>query len=298
MSSRTLSKHVINQSLTPVSLSAGTNSRFLYVNSKLSNLSRRPSLLSDSSARTPKDTNLNVRMTNMKRDSVTKLSIDPDPVLAPPNSPNPSDNRTGGTSTDMESTPSDNWLRNSGTSSHLTTKALASESDTISEEKGSSETLKTGSGTGLNWSEHLSYLRTTTSGHTGLRSVGSSAFMKSFWAARSQQRNIQHHCFISDTTDVRQMEQALLQLLEDFHSGKLRAFAKDCSVDQMQAIREQQERLARLHFDLGARQELFAPLSDEGLRANQENMRHLMSSLQQLSMSIEKLQLFSKDNNQ
>lgn len=63
----------------------------------------------------------------------------------------------------------------------------------------------------------------------------------------------------------------------------------------MQGIREQQERLTRLHFDLGAQQDLFAPLSEEGLQANQENMQKLMGSLEQLSLSIEKLQLFSKD---
>lgn len=33
-----------------------------------------------------------------------------------------------------------------------------------------------------------------------------------------------HHCFLSEVPDVRRMEQALLQLLEDFHSGNLRAF--------------------------------------------------------------------------
>lgn len=66
-------------------------------------------------------------------------------------------------------------------------------------------------------------------------------------------------------------------------------------MEQMQGIREQQERLARLHFDLCAQQDLFAPLSEEGLLANQENMKKLMGSLEQLSLSIEKLQLFSKD---
>ncbi|KAK7873535.1 hypothetical protein R5R35_008787 [Gryllus longicercus] len=99
-----------------------------------------------------------------------------------------------------------------------------------------------------------------------------------------------------DVTDVRRMETALLHLLEDFHSGKLRAFGKDCSMEQMTGIREQQERLARLHFDLGAQQELFAPLSDEGLRAGQENMHRLMESLEQLSLSIEKLHSFSSDS--
>lgn len=92
-----------------------------------------------------------------------------------------------------------------------------------------------------------------------------------------------------DVTDVRQMEQGLLKLLEDFHSGKLRAFGKDCSMQQMTGIREQQEHLARLNFELGAQQELFAPLSDEGLRQGTENMHALMSSLEKLSISIEKL---------
>ncbi|PNF13919.1 hypothetical protein B7P43_G09861 [Cryptotermes secundus] len=102
----------------------------------------------------------------------------------------------------------------------------------------------------------------------------------------ASRRSCQHHSFLSDVTDVRRMEAALLHLLEDFHSGKLRAFGKDCSMEQMTGIREQQERLARLHFDLGAQQELYAPLSDEGLRAGQENMHRLMESLQQLSQEV------------
>jgi hypothetical protein len=39
-------------------------------------------------------------------------------------------------------------------------------------------------------------------------------------------RACQHHSFLSDVTDVRRMEAALLHLLEDFHSGKLRAFGE------------------------------------------------------------------------
>ncbi|XP_049806024.1 uncharacterized protein LOC126248744 isoform X2 [Schistocerca nitens] len=109
-------------------------------------------------------------------------------------------------------------------------------------------------------------------------------------------RSCQHHSFLSDVTDVRCMETALLHLLEDFHSGKLRAFGKDCSMEQMTGIREQQEQLARLHFDLGAQQELFQPLSDEGLRAGQENMQRLMDRLEQLSISIERLHSFSSDS--
>lgn len=67
-------------------------------------------------------------------------------------------------------------------------------------------------------------------------------------------------------------------------------------MEQMTGIREQQERLARLHFDLGAQQELYDPLSDEGLHAGQENMHRLMESLEQLSVSIERLHSFSSDS--
>ncbi|KAL0107178.1 hypothetical protein PUN28_015595 [Cardiocondyla obscurior] len=90
-----------------------------------------------------------------------------------------------------------------------------------------------------------------------------------------------------EVPDVRHMEQALLQLLEDFHSGNLRAFGKDCSMEQMTEIREQQERLARLHFELGQRQEVGGEQS--GLRQSSANMRHLLHRLQQLSVCIEKL---------
>ncbi|XP_028046337.2 uncharacterized protein LOC105831270 isoform X4 [Monomorium pharaonis] len=56
---------------------------------------------------------------------------------------------------------------------------------------------------------------------------------------------------------------------------------KDCSMEQMTEIREQQERLARLHFELGQRQEVGGEQS--GLRQSSANMRHLLHRLQQLS---------------
>ncbi|XP_067134637.1 coiled-coil domain-containing protein 28A-like isoform X1 [Centruroides vittatus] len=100
----------------------------------------------------------------------------------------------------------------------------------------------------------------------------------------------QQHSFLTDITDVRQMEQGLLQLLDDFHSGKLQAFGKDCTFEKMENVREQQERLARLHFDLNAQQEIYGPQSDEGRRMAKENLSKLIENLQQLSMSIEQLQ--------
>lgn len=57
-------------------------------------------------------------------------------------------------------------------------------------------------------------------------------------------------------------------------------------MEQMEGIRDQQESLAKLHFDLGARQEVYTPLSVEGLRASAESMDLLMSNLERLSVSI------------
>lgn len=39
-----------------------------------------------------------------------------------------------------------------------------------------------------------------------------------------EERPLKHHSFISEVPDVRHMERALIGLLEDFHSGKLKAF--------------------------------------------------------------------------
>lgn len=106
---------------------------------------------------------------------------------------------------------------------------------------------------------------------------------------RAMERPVQHHSFLTDVSEVRQMEQGLLQLMDDFQQGNLRAFGKDSRLRQMEAIREQQERLARLHFDVGAEQDLYPPLSEEGLRTSQKNMTTLMEKLAQLSESIERL---------
>ncbi|XP_030384226.1 coiled-coil domain-containing protein 28B isoform X2 [Scaptodrosophila lebanonensis] len=89
--------------------------------------------------------------------------------------------------------------------------------------------------------------------------------------------------------DVKHMERALLGLLDDFHSGKLKAFGSGCTMDQMTKIREQQESLAKLHFELAAADE-----EEHGTELNatkaQENMLQLMQRLEQLSISIEQLQ--------
>ncbi|KAJ6654306.1 hypothetical protein lerEdw1_007228 [Lerista edwardsae] len=58
------------------------------------------------------------------------------------------------------------------------------------------------------------------------------------------------HSFLTDVSDVYAMEGGLLNLLNDFHSGKLQAFGKECSFEQLEHVREMQEKLARLHFSL------------------------------------------------
>lgn len=60
-------------------------------------------------------------------------------------------------------------------------------------------------------------------------------------------------------------------------------------MEQMEAIREQQERLSRLHFDLGSQKDMNPPLSDDGLKSAASNLKQLMSNLEELSVSIEGL---------
>lgn len=96
-----------------------------------------------------------------------------------------------------------------------------------------------------------------------------------------------HHSFISQVPDVRQMETALLGLLADFHSGKLRAFGSGCTMEQMTNIREQQEKLAKLHFDLGSA--TVPSLNEDNIQRSQNTMSQLIQRLEALSMSIEGL---------
>ncbi|GFR14951.1 coiled-coil domain-containing protein 28B [Trichonephila clavata] len=89
---------------------------------------------------------------------------------------------------------------------------------------------------------------------------------------QSTSRPCEQHTFLTDITEVRQMEQGLLKLLDDFHSGKLQAFGKDCTFEKMEQVREQQERLARLHFELNTQQEIYGPQSEDGRRVGRENL--------------------------
>ncbi|XP_036329360.1 uncharacterized protein LOC118741476 isoform X1 [Rhagoletis pomonella] len=105
------------------------------------------------------------------------------------------------------------------------------------------------------------------------------------------ERPIKHHSFVSEVPDVKHMERALLGLLDDFHSGKLKAFGSGCTMEQMTKIREQQESLAKLHFELAAAEEdSLENVNDLNSAKAQENMLQLVQRLEQLSVSIEQLQ--------
>lgn len=102
-----------------------------------------------------------------------------------------------------------------------------------------------------------------------------------------KENNPKHHCFISEVPDVRHMERALLKLLSDFNSGKLKAFSSGCTMDQMTNIREQQEKLAKLHFDLSCSSE--PSLTNASIKRSQNTMSELIQRLELLSSSIEGL---------
>ncbi|KAJ3613084.1 hypothetical protein NHX12_019340 [Muraenolepis orangiensis] len=101
------------------------------------------------------------------------------------------------------------------------------------------------------------------------------------------------HSFLTDVSDVREMEGGLLNLLNDFHSGKLQAFGKVCSFEQLEHVREMQEKLAQLHFSLDSHVEELS--EDQRKSASDHNLEHLLCNLEELSTSIQKLHL---DENQ
>ncbi|GFS21496.1 coiled-coil domain-containing protein 28B [Elysia marginata] len=101
-------------------------------------------------------------------------------------------------------------------------------------------------------------------------------------------RPAKEHTFLTDVADVRTMEHGLLQLLNDFHCGKLQAFGNPATFNKMDAIRVQQEQLARQHFEM----DLLIPRtanrlsSEESRKENTEKMDKLVQQLHSLSTSV------------
>ncbi|KAM9829023.1 coiled-coil domain-containing protein 28A [Syngnathus typhle] len=106
---------------------------------------------------------------------------------------------------------------------------------------------------------------------------------------QNQTAPIIQHSFLTDVSDVQEMEKGLLSLLNDFHKGKLQAFGNECSIGQMEHVREMQEKLARLHFDLYGEEEEMQ--GDQRKTARDTNMDKLLLNLEELSSSIQKLNL-------
>ncbi|XP_037700363.1 coiled-coil domain-containing protein 28A isoform X1 [Choloepus didactylus] len=97
------------------------------------------------------------------------------------------------------------------------------------------------------------------------------------------------HSFLTDVSDVQEMERGLLSLLNDFHSGKLQAFGNECSIEQMEHVRGMQEKLARLNLELyGELEEL---PEEKRKTASDSNLDRLLSDLEELNSSIQKLHL-------
>ncbi|XP_067901619.1 coiled-coil domain-containing protein 28A isoform X2 [Heterodontus francisci] len=96
-------------------------------------------------------------------------------------------------------------------------------------------------------------------------------------AGKSTQSAPIQHSFLTDVSDVKEMESGLLSLLTDFHSGKLQAFGNECSIEQMEHVREMQEKLARLHFDLYS--DLDEPVEEQRNVARDTNLDKLLTNL-------------------
>lgn len=97
---------------------------------------------------------------------------------------------------------------------------------------------------------------------------------------------MQEHSFLTDRTDVKQMEKGLLDLMHDFNHGKLYAFGRDCTIEKMDKVRELQEHLAQLHFEIDNMTEGFG---DEEEPRSGGNLEKLMKNLETLSSTVQSL---------
>ncbi|XP_020497813.1 coiled-coil domain-containing protein 28A [Labrus bergylta] len=148
---------------------------------------------------------------------------------------------------------------------------------------------KTGSSSG---GRHVGYSHTSSQKNKSRRGLRDK--LRNQQAGKATQNQGQtaptiQHSFLTDVSDVQEMENGLLSLLNDFHSGKLQAFGNECSIGQMEHVREMQEKLARLHFDLYG--EVDEMPEDQRKVACDTNMDKLLTNLEELSSSIQKLNL-------
>ena len=127
-------------------------------------------------------------------------------------------------------------------------------------------------------------MASNTDGHSFSKSKGKTNLNSKESSGPRENRKLQDHSFLTDRTDVKQMEQGLLELMDKFNHGKLHAFGRDCTLEKMDKVRERQERLANLHFELDTKE------SDdsESAQAN-DNFEKLMKDLEFLSSTVQSL---------
>ncbi|PIK50298.1 putative coiled-coil domain-containing protein [Apostichopus japonicus] len=87
------------------------------------------------------------------------------------------------------------------------------------------------------------------------------------------------HSFITNSSEIAEMQGDLLTLQDDFNSGKLQAFDEQCSFEKMDNIRDLQEKLARLHFRMDEKLQAEGLHPTETIEVANENMDHLLSNV-------------------
>ncbi|KAG5444656.1 Coiled-coil domain-containing protein 28B [Clonorchis sinensis] len=108
--------------------------------------------------------------------------------------------------------------------------------------------------------------------------------------------------FAIHVEDVQRMESRLLKLLDDFNSEKMLSFGPNCPYEKLNAIRDQQEDLMRLHFEQDkkmqaliesgsrrGRKPVQSLISDEGWKTTKSNVDALITKLEALSSDIHNL---------
>ncbi|GFY28711.1 uncharacterized protein TNCV_3440781 [Trichonephila clavipes] len=70
-----------------------------------------------------------------------------------------------------------------------------------------------------------------------------------------------------------------LHFLDEMSRALMLLASKDRTFEKMEQVREQQERLARLHFELNTQQEIYGPQSEDGRRVGRENLGKLIENV-------------------
>lgn len=101
---------------------------------------------------------------------------------------------------------------------------------------------------------------------------------------------VQEHSFLTDRTDVKLMEQELLCLMDEFHHGKLHAFGSDFTIEKMDKVRDLQDRVAQMHFEMDSNNaEIDQEGDDSDESKSDRNLEKLMKNLENLSSTIQSL---------